>query len=181
MVLRQAMITERPIMKRLIILFALLVVACGPRAPREGSIEHFAEQTRQAVINHDVEFFRTHLVSEAHFDGGDFAPMVEAWLYDPDYLAARENDDRFTSVASILVHPDVSITTIDNFRNFNEDGLRTHLIVYFTEEEFYDHHPIYGYMSGFAVVEVVRLNDEWVFIDPLFATLPGHHIRSEYE
>lgn len=168
-------------MKRLVILVALIVVACGPGAPREGSIEHFAEQTRQAVLNRDIGFFRAHQVSENHFEGEAFAPAVEAWLYDPDYLATREGDDDFTSVMSILAHPDVAVTTITGFRAFNEDGLRTDLIVYFTEDEFYDHHPIYGYMVGFAVVEVVQLDGEWIFIDPLFATLPGHHIRSEYE
>jgi len=168
-------------MKWFVICLALIVMACGPGAPREGSIENFAEQTRQAVINRDIEFFRNHLVSEDHFEGADFAPAVAAWLYDVDYLAVRENDARFSSVAAILAHPNVSITTIDSFRNFNEDGVRSDLIIFFTEEEFYHHRPIEDYMVGFAVVEVVRLNDEWIFVDPLFATLPGHHIRSEYD
>ena len=167
-------------MKHFIPFLALIVVACGPGAPREGSIEYFAEETRAAILARDIAFFRAHGVSDWHFDGDGFAAPVEAWLYDDAWLAGREGDDRYTSVASILAQ-EGGVELIRSHRNFNADGLRTDLIIFFTGEDFWDHHPVNDYMIGYAIVEVVQLDGEWVYIDPFFASLRGHWLRSDYD
>jgi len=167
-------------MKHFIPLLALLVASCGPGAPREGSIEYFAEETRAAILARDMDFFRAHGVSEWHFEGDGFAAPVEAWLYSDTWLAAREGDDRYRSVASILAQ-EGGVELIRSHRNFNEDGLRTDLIIFFTGEEFWDHHPVNDYMIEYAIVEVVQLDGEWVYIDPFFASLRGHWLRSDYD
>ena len=167
-------------MKQIVILLALLVAACGPGSPREGSIEYFAEETRQAVLSRDMDFLRANGVSDRHFDGEGFAPPVEAWLYEEAYLQEREGDERYLSVASILSQ-EGGVELIRSHRNFNEDGLRTDLIIFYIGEDFWDHHPVNDYMIGYAVVEVVQLDGEWVYIDPFFASLRGHWLRSEYD
>jgi len=167
-------------MKKWTLILALLVAACGPGAPREGSIEYFAEETRQAILTRDIAFLRAHGVSDWHFDGEGFAAPVEAWLFDDAYLRARESDDRYASVASILGQ-EGGVELIRSHRNFNEEGLRTDLIIFFIGEDFWDHHPVNDYMIGYAIVEVVLLDGEWVYIDPFFASLRGHWLRSDYD
>ncbi|WP_394692065.1 hypothetical protein [Hyphobacterium sp.] len=168
-------------MKHFIPILALLVVACGPGAPREGSIEYFAEETRAAILARDMDFFRAHGVSEWHFEDDGFAAPVEAWLYSDTWLAEREGDDRYQSVAAILSREEGGIEYILSHRDFNEEGVRTALIVFYTTGEFWDHHPVNDYMREWAAVEVVQLDGEWVYIDPFFASLRGHWLRSDYD
>ena len=168
-------------MARILVFLPLLLLAACDGGPREGTLEYFAEETRQAVLNRDIAFFRAHGVSEYHFDGEGFAPAVEAWLYDDDYLDERMGEPQFTSVETILRHKNVHPVIVRDLRDFNAAGVRTHLITYITEDELYDHDHVDDYMVSFAVVEVVQLEGEWVFVDPLFASLPGHWLRSEFE
>jgi hypothetical protein len=164
-----------------IVLLTGALSACGPGSPREGSVEHFAELTRDAVLNRDIAFLRAHGVSDWHFENDGFIAPVEAWLYDDGYLADRENNPQYSSVANILSREDGGIEYIRSHRNFNADGIRTDLIIFYTSGEFWDHHPVNDYMIEWAVVEVVQLDGEWVFIDPFFASLHGHWLRSDFD
>jgi hypothetical protein len=157
-----------------------LLAACDS-APREGSLEHFAELTREAVLTRDLEFLRAHGVSNWHFEGEGFIAPAEAWIYNETYLAERENDPQYTSVAAILAREDGGIEFIRSHRDFNAEGLRTDLIIFHTAGDFWDHHPVNDYMIEWAVVEVVQLDGEWVYVDPFFASLSGHWLRSDYD
>jgi hypothetical protein len=152
-------------------ILALTLCAAGQARSNPGSIMEFAELTRQAILDHDIEFLRTHMASEEPFEGADFTPWVDDWVY-----AGGPNR---RSVNEILSHPDLRIEILENWIQPDHQSEAVHLIIYYSGElEEIDWEA--DYMQRFCVTEVRQHDGRWRFAYSLFRSESGHPFAGDY-
>lgn len=174
-------------MKHLVSLLTLTVVIAASPANARAQTPHdtFAEQTQQAVLDRDYDFFSDRFSDEESFT---MAPGTDAVIGDgvvvtgfsapvADWIYTGGPDRR--SVEEILSSPDLQTELLENWIQSENPDEVVHLIIYYTGE-FEDIDWVADYMQRFCVTEVSLEAGQWRFRHSLFRSESGHPFVGDY-